>query len=433
MKKLIFILFTLLLSKMSYSQWSIIDTLYSFNQCTLPFPYSVTPVFLSNDSAYYYFNFPNCSPSTTSGYKVYRTSDSFANWINVLDNQNTGGGTGIYDLVFTNNNVGFLSYSNSGVKLFSKTSDAGATWSTISVSTNGPLVADLFFTNGDSGFAVSNSGVLYKYFNDTIHLIDTINFTSCFYPKMFFSANEFGYILAGDIPFTGYHKVLKSPDGGITWSISLLDTNRTFYDISFFTDSIGYLASDTGLYRTNDAGMNWTLVNTPFGNCSSISIVNNNLIFVIGSGGVYQSNDAGLNWSQQSIPTNCNPLSIKMINDSLGFIYAKMISFNYGNLVLKTINGGTVGLSEINSNENILLFQPNPSFGKCIMTLPNDFVNKKNLTLSIYDNNGKLIQQKTIEMNDGKIILNLEAEAKGTYNVTLSNRQKSYNGKIVFQ
>lgn len=36
-------------------------------------------------------------------------------------------------------------------------------------------------------------------------------------------------------------------------------------------------------------------------------------------------------------------------------------------------------------------------------------------------------------MNDGKIILNLEAEAKGTYNVTLSNRQKSYNGKIVFQ
>jgi hypothetical protein len=34
-------------------------------------------------------------------------------------------------------------------------------------------------------------------------------------------------------------------------------------------------------------------------------------------------------------------------------------------------------------------------------------------------------------MIEGKIKLNLEAEAKGVYNVTLSNGKKSYNGKIV--
>ena len=36
-------------------------------------------------------------------------------------------------------------------------------------------------------------------------------------------------------------------------------------------------------------------------------------------------------------------------------------------------------------------------------------------------------------MNDGNIKLNLEQEAKGVYNVVLSNKKKSYNGKIVFE
>ncbi len=62
-----------------------------------------------------------------------------------------------------------------------------------------------------------------------------------------------------------------------------------------------------------------------------------------------------------------------------------------------------------------------------------DFVIEKNLILSIYNNTGKLIQQKTLEMNEGNIKLNLEQVAKGVYNVVLSNKKKSYNGKIVFE
>ncbi|MEI2758492.1 MAG: T9SS type A sorting domain-containing protein [Bacteroidia bacterium] len=65
--------------------------------------------------------------------------------------------------------------------------------------------------------------------------------------------------------------------------------------------------------------------------------------------------------------------------------------------------------------------------------MPDDFVNEKNLVLSICDNKGKLIQQKTLQMNEGNIKLNLEQEAKGVYNVVLSNNKKSYNGKIVFE
>jgi hypothetical protein len=83
--------------------------------------------------------------------------------------------------------------------------------------------------------------------------------------------------------------------------------------------------------------------------------------------------------------------------------------------------------------DNQLLIYANPNAGKCNITVPDEFLHEKNLVLNIFDNTGKLIQQKTLEMNEGKIKLNLEAEAKGIYHVTLSNKNKSYSGKIVFE
>ncbi|HKR04982.1 MAG TPA: T9SS type A sorting domain-containing protein [Bacteroidia bacterium] len=82
---------------------------------------------------------------------------------------------------------------------------------------------------------------------------------------------------------------------------------------------------------------------------------------------------------------------------------------------------------------NQLIIYANPNKGTCNITVPDEFQHEKNLTLNIFDNSGKLIQQIPVQMNEGKIKLNLEAEAKGVYNVTLSNGKKSYNGKIVFE
>ncbi len=83
--------------------------------------------------------------------------------------------------------------------------------------------------------------------------------------------------------------------------------------------------------------------------------------------------------------------------------------------------------------KNQLIIYANPNQGKCTIKIPDEFANETNLSLSIFDNSGKLIQQKTVTMSDGKIKLNLEAEAKGIYNVILSSKTKSYNGKIVFE
>jgi hypothetical protein len=82
---------------------------------------------------------------------------------------------------------------------------------------------------------------------------------------------------------------------------------------------------------------------------------------------------------------------------------------------------------------NQLIIYANPNKGTCNVTIPDEFQHEKNLTLQIFDNTGKLLQQTKVEMMQEKIKVNLEEEAMGIYNVTLSNGKKSYNGKIVFE
>jgi hypothetical protein len=82
---------------------------------------------------------------------------------------------------------------------------------------------------------------------------------------------------------------------------------------------------------------------------------------------------------------------------------------------------------------NKLLIHANPNTGKCYINLPLDMIHEKNMLLSIYSSQGKLIQQIPVNTSEEKIKINLEAEASGIYNAVLSNGSKSYSGKIVFE
>ena len=118
---------------------------------------------------------------------------------------------------------------------------------------------------------------------------------------------------------------------------------------------------------------------------------------------------------------------------------------NFGSTVLTSLAGNKTniftaksnlitGISEVRKTvNNSLIIYANPTTGKCNITVPDDFLNETNLTLSIFDNSSKIIQQKKLEMNENKIKLDLEAEAKGIYTAVLSNGKKSYTGKIVFE
>jgi hypothetical protein len=89
------------------------------------------------------------------------------------------------------------------------------------------------------------------------------------------------------------------------------------------------------------------------------------------------------------------------------------------------------GIEKKAQSGNKLIIYANPNTGKCNITIPDEFKHEKNLTLKIFDNNGKMIQNDTVFLDQDKVSVNISAEAKGIYTAVLTNGKKSYTGKIV--
>jgi hypothetical protein len=104
---------------------------------------------------------------------------------------------------------------------------------------------------------------------------------------------------------------------------------------------------------------------------------------------------------------------------------------NYDIFIAKTTS--ITGTEEERPANNRLFIYANPTTGTCNVTIPDEFQHEKDLTLQVFDNTGKLLQQTKVEMEQSKIKVNLLEETKGIYNVILSNGKKSYSGKIVFE
>jgi len=141
--------------------------------------------------------------------------------------------------------------------------------------------------------------------------------------------------------------------------------------------------------------------------------------------------------------TNLNPIPISIppnvfynVNTNACTLYVPIGSVDaYKRAeVWKEFNivGIEVGIKDINESDPAIVIYPNPTTGMCTITIPDEFLYESNLTLSIYDNTGKLLQQ--IEINNGAedFSLKLDHRAKGIYMVVLSNGKKSYKGRVMF-
>ena len=107
---------------------------------------------------------------------------------------------------------------------------------------------------------------------------------------------------------------------------------------------------------------------------------------------------------------------------------------DYHALLVRTDKDGNLfgtGLPEVSKPQ--LPLWPNPTTGRCTVTIPEEFLHEKQLTLQVFDFQGKLIEKTVLALADGKIRLHLKARAKGMYQVVLDNGRKSYMGKVVFE
>lgn len=235
-------------------------------------------------------------------------------------------GTGVTDrplfgVSFADNNTVFAVGGNGGLSGYGvmvKSTDAGATWSTVNI-----------------GFSVLR--------------LNTIRFTS---------------------PLVGYAaghsmNIIKTTDGGETWTdlypnlpqavrtyvenanaSSIANNNpglvQEFWDLDFSDDNNGYAVGYNGhVLKTTDGGVNWTYKpNFGTGTYRDVDVRSESLAYLALHGNNLQkSTDGGMTWANMTYPTvAAHFFSTYFVNDNTGFATGQPVAGQPG-YVLKTTDG----------------------------------------------------------------------------------------------
>ena len=192
-----------------------------------------------------------------------KTIDGGQTWDSLSSSFSSGGN--FYNAIhFINKDTGFLIGDNYNILM---TIDGGVTLSYLVTGTS-PLLyfSDIIFTKNNVGFVSASESIIgtnkksysilkttdlgqtfIPVYTDTMS--GAVGFNNRVISKLFFFDNLNGYAVGGNGTF------LKTTDGGISWSPQQINPVSTIYKIAFANDSLGFALSDNAIYRTSNAGV----------------------------------------------------------------------------------------------------------------------------------------------------------------------------------
>jgi len=307
---------------------------------------------------------------------------------------------------FISNDTGYAT-GISGTIL--KTINGGVNWNALSNTIGNNTITSAYFSNADTGFAVSacpykttNGGVTWSPTTVycTIFAVAFINHTKGFAVGCdmgqgepiicqtnnggsYWSLNHAGGSGNGSLQsicFVNSHVGYAAGGGGANggliyktvdgqnWFPSALGSSLNFVVGIYFTDSLnGYAVGNYGvIMKTTDAGVNWvSLVSGTTVQLEGVYFTDALTGYVVGFNGlILKTTDGGNSWIQQACPTTENLFSVRFTDYNTGYVVGA------SGTILKTINGG-VGISESTSScENISIF-PNPATNQLNITINN--------------------------------------------------------------
>jgi len=296
-------------------------------------PYNYTSIhFLNNSTGYI------CTQTSSDSSIVYKTTNTGENWI-YLSNIPTV----LSSIFFPNLNTG---YTTGGKKIF-KTSNGGLNWNYYDYAGQNPY--SIFFINPNTGFTTgydisktTNGGVNWinyslGYWNSTYSLImvDTIT----------------GYAIGGK------GLCAKTTNCGNNWNIISSGTSMNVNNLYFLNNNTGFAACDDDILKTTNGGLNWKSL-VLFYNIGSIcAIVFTDINYGYGlglDGNIYRTTNCGINWVEEFIAYNTySTKALYFVNNFTGYICGGS-QLNAKSSILKTINNGLNWIL-IDSSFNTLL------------------------------------------------------------------------------
>ncbi len=225
-----------------------------------------------------------------------------------------------------------------------KSTDAGASWATLNISTLRDLYA-VNFVSSTTGWVAGAFGVIFK----TTDGGTTWSAESSGTSNTLYSVNFFNSSTGWAVGASG--TILKTTNGGASWTTQTSGTTQSLYSTQFLSTSVGWTSGAFGtMLRTVNGGTSWTSQTT--GSIFSLYALQFNSFltgWAVGAyGEVVKSTNGGINWFEQSSGTYNDLYGAQFISASVGWAMGDL------GTIVKTTDGGSTWIGQSNGVKNTL-------------------------------------------------------------------------------
>lgn len=157
------------------------------------------------------------------------------------------------------------------------------------------------------------------------------------FTDVYFVNENVGYLCGGNT------RILKTTNGGASWASQFSDNDSDLFSIHFINENEGYAAGGVGgtgrLLHTTNGGSNWTDVSLPAPFLiQSVYFASQNVGFVAGVGGEMRKTvNVGADWEELPTANTSNILDLYFFDHTFGFLVGGTLTVTS---LQKTVNGG---------------------------------------------------------------------------------------------
>jgi len=436
MKKIFFSICLTIMSALAFAQW------------TWQNPYPT-----GNHLQSVYFTDPNTGYAVGDSGTILITIDGGINWSGLQTETTDQLNSVFFSDVNTGYAVGgYVDYTNNGsnVGTILKTTDRGTTWNTISSDTL-PYLHSVFFINVNTGYVggyrldgwggqgwngygvilkTTDGGTIWTESSSTYECINSIDFTD----------TNTGYAVGFGLDGSGLKMewVLfsKTIDGGLFWDSTFVSTKYTSHDRSLnsicFPDAkTGYASGPKSIFKTTDAGANWTQVlslSSTDAELSSVYFYDASIGYAVGANGtILKTTNAGETWNAQASGTTNRLSSVFFTDANTGYVVGE-----HGTILKTTNGGGPLGIEETPDRESVLSAYPNPFCDNT--TIEYTLAQNTSVTLAIFNHLGQSVTtlvNKPQPKGKQQIQWNTAGLQAGIYYCRLQAGNQTFSAKLI--